>query len=143
MNDIHDKGTCQSPVDRKLQANVTFDVEWLVRIVPPLVVKYFFQNITRNVLQHRGKKKRSCKQDQQIFFQRCQDGHHNHHAAPIDRTVRTIQKSTVHELSGIECSVGYLGTPTDKCIDNKNPDQFIKILRHNHSPLFRAFSTYS
>lgn len=116
----------QSPVDRKLQADVTFDVEWLVRIVPPLVVKYFFQNITRNVLQHRGKKKRSCKQDQQIFFQRCQDGHHNHHADPIDRTVQDRLKIHGSRLSGIECSVGYLGTPTDKCIDNKNPDQVHK-----------------
>ena len=52
MNHIHNECTCKSPVDGKFQTHISMQIEWLVAVIPPLVVKHFFQNKSGNVFQN-------------------------------------------------------------------------------------------
>ena len=52
MNHIHNKCTCESPVDGKFQTYISVKIKRLIAIVPPFIVKYFLQNKSCNVFQN-------------------------------------------------------------------------------------------
>ena len=52
MNHIHNECTCKSPVDGKFQTYISVKIKRLIAIVPPFIVKHFFQNKSGNVFQN-------------------------------------------------------------------------------------------
>ena len=119
MNHTDDQYACYSPHKGKYQANISTDIQWLICIIPPFMMKNLIHQISgkpfQDCHQHCGQRI----QQNQIVLIRCQEIDDYRHTNSINRTDRTIQETSVHELSLLCCRICNFCAPAQKTIHKK------------------------
>ena len=105
MNHTDDQYTCHSPHKGKYQANISTDIQWLICIIPPFMMKNLIHQISGNPFQNCHQHCGQHIQQNQIVLIRCQKIDDYRHANSINRTDRAIQETSVHELSLLCCRI--------------------------------------
>ena len=134
MNELYDKYAGKSPEERKLQTDISLDVERYVRIIPPLLMKEAFERPARREFKRRCEQHRSDEKYENVVLNRIQNTHHDKHAEPVYRADRTCKEPAVHEFAVAQCGKNHLAAPSDKRIHYEYPCNTVKIVRHIYLP---------
>ena len=96
-----------------------------VRVVPPFLSKYLFQQ--KSGYKFKGCRKKNCSeiQDKYIFFQWFKCIIDYNYTKAVNRAVRTIQETTVYEFSVLNSLIYNFKTPTEESIYYKETRRFI------------------
>ena len=119
MEELDYEQAGQTPGNRKPETNIAVEVEGLVRVIPPALVKYFFQHKASGPFQSGGQDNGTQEQQQEVALQRLQKGQHDDHSKAVDRAPGAVEKSPVDKAARDQGGIADLGTPAQKGVDEK------------------------
>ena len=123
----HGKDT---PQKRIPQTHIALEIESDPGIIPPFLMKNFFQQEPRDKLYERTQDHSSQKQEKEIVCKLRQKDRIGHRADPIDRAQGPAHKAPVNKSFPLHRRRADLAAPTRKGIDKEKPHKLIERIYH-------------